>query len=265
MTRSASPVAGTRAERRRLEREERRARQHQPRRTGRQTSPVLLFTIAAFMVGIVLVGFLVLQQVTAPASAELTPPGYTTPSGLAEGRTLGQPDAPVTVQVWSDFQCPACRSLAISVEPGIIQQFVQPGTAKLVYSDAAFQGQRGSNPNWDESVAAAAGARCAADQGLFWQMHDWLYTNWQGENVGSFRQDRLRAIAAAVGLDMTSYDSCMAAGDKQTAVRSETLQAVNQGVGNTPTLVINGTAYVGLPAYSDLVSIINEAAASPIP
>jgi protein-disulfide isomerase len=218
---------------------------------------MLLFTVAAFVVGIALVGFLVLQQFMTPASTQLTSPGYTTPSGLADGRTLGQPDAPVTIQVWSDFQCPACRNLAISVEPGIIQQFVQPGTAKLVYSDAAFQG--------DESVAAAAGARCAADQGLFWQMHDWLYANWQGENVGSFRQARLRGIAEGAGLDMTSYDSCMAAGDKQSAVRSETSQAIAQGIGNTPTLVINGTAYVGVPAYSDLVSIINGAAASPIP
>ncbi len=226
---------------------------------------MLLFTVAAFVVGIALVGFLVLQQVTAPASAQLTPPGVTTPSGLADGRTLGQPDAPVTIQIWSDFQCPACRSLAISVEPGIIQQFVQPGMAKLVYSDAAFQGHNGSNPNWDESVAAAAGARCAADQGLFWPMHDWLYTNWQGENVGSFRQGRLRAIAEAAGLDMTSYDSCMATGDKQAAVRSETSHAIAAGIDHTPTLVINGIAYVGVPAYSDLISIINGAAASPIP
>jgi protein-disulfide isomerase len=227
----------------------------------------MLFTSVAFLIGVVIVGFLVVQQLAAPANTELIRPSVATPANLADGRALGQANAPVTFQIWSDFQCPACRSLAVSVAPGIIQQFVVPGTVRMVYSDAAFQGQHGPDPNWDESVEAAAAARCAADQNLFWPMHDWLYANWQGENVGSFRQDRLRAIAQAAGLDMTSYDTCMAAGDKQAAVRSETNQAIAQGVQYTPTLYINGTELnpPGVPAYSDLVNIINEAAASPNP
>jgi predicted DsbA family dithiol-disulfide isomerase len=85
--------------------------------------------------------------------------------------------------------------------------------------------------------------------------------------VGSFRRDRLRSIAEAAGLDLTSYDSCMAVGDIQTAVRSETNQATAQGVQYTPTLYVNGMELnpPGVPAYNDLVSIINGAAASPIP
>ena len=262
----AVPRAGTRGERRRLERDERKAQQRRPRQAARQTSPLVLFTAVAFLAGVVIVGFLLLQQTAAPpASASLTQPSMDIPAGLADGRTLGHADAPVTIQIWSDFQCPACRSLALTVEPSLIEQFVVPGTVKLVYADVAFQGHNGSDPNWDESVQAAAGARCAADQSLFWQMHDWLFVNWQGENVGSFRQDRLRAIAEAAGLDMSSYDTCMAAGDKQAATRSETNQASAAGINQTPTLVVNGTAYVGVPPYNQLVQVINQAAASPTP
>jgi protein-disulfide isomerase len=227
---------------------------------------VLLVTAAAVLVGVVIVGVALFQMLTAgPTSADLYQPNATVPAGLADGRTLGHSDAPVTMQIWSDFQCPACQGLATSVEPSLIRQFVVPGTLRLVYSDAAFQGQHGNDPSWDESVEAASAARCAADQGLFWQMHDWLFANWNGENLGAFRQERLRSIAQAAGLDMTSYDTCMAAGDKQVAVRNETAQGVAAGISRTPTLVINGTAYEGVPAYTDLANVINGAAASPTP
>ncbi len=222
---------------------------------------MLLFTGAALVVALVIIGIALIQQ-KPPTTSELFTPNSEVPAGLADGRTLGTVNAPVTIQVWSDFQCPACRSFATDVESSVIQQFVVPGTVKLVYSDAAWQGQRGPDPSWDESVEAAAGARCAADQGMFWQMHDWLYANWEGENVGSFSASRLRAIATAASLDMTNWDACMSAGDKQAAVRSETANAGATGISQTPTLVINGTNYVGVPAYSALVAVIQQAASS---
>ena len=49
--------------------------------------------------------------------------------------------------------------------------------------------------SWDESVQPAAASRCAADQGRFWELHDWLFANWNGENEGAFRPERLRQIA----------------------------------------------------------------------
>lgn len=226
----------------------------------------MLFTAVAVLVGVAVIGFAVLQQVSAPpAGADVYPPTVVVPTELADGRALGSADAPVTIEVWSDFQCPVCRTLATTLEPSLIQQFIVPGTVRLVYRDAAFQGQNGNDPSWDESVEAAAAARCATDQGLFWPMHEWLFANWNGENLGAFRQDRLRAIAEGAGLNVSSYDTCMAAGDKQVAVRNEKAQAISNGINATPTLVINGTFYQGAPAYNDLVNIINEAAASPIP
>ena len=113
---------------------------------------------------------------------------------------------------------PIARWLATRVEPPLVTQYVETGWARLVYHDAAFQGQKQS---YDESVAAAAAARCAAEQGKFWQMHDWLFTN-SGERVGAFLPDRLSAMAQAAGLDMPAYDACMAGGEKQAAVRQET-------------------------------------------
>ena len=130
---------------------------------------------------------------------------------------------------------------------------------EFVYRDAAFQGQRG-DPNYDESVEAAAAARVAAEQGRFWEMHGWLFANWAGENEGAFRAERLREIAAAAGLDLTEYDAQMATGEHQAAARAETAQAVTDGITSTPTIIVNGNAVAGALTYEQLAALIEEAA-----
>ncbi|HEY4957287.1 MAG TPA: thioredoxin domain-containing protein, partial [Caldimonas sp.] len=133
-------------------------------------SPMVVFTVAALLVGAVVVAFALLTRPTVSTDS-LSAPVAEVPAGLADGRALGRVGAPVTVDIWADFQCPGCGQLARRVEPPLITQFVAPGMARFVFHDAAFQGARASNP-WDESVEAGAAARCAADQGKFWEMHD---------------------------------------------------------------------------------------------
>jgi protein-disulfide isomerase len=268
MTRAEGAV--TRRERRTRDREERRQNLNEKRarqRPGTKAtpiwrSPMVLLTAGALVIGCAVVAFGLAQPRQAAFADELTPPISRVPVELAEGRSLGAANAPVTVEIWSDFQCPACRHLATDVEPAIISTLVADGTARLVYRDAAFQGRRGDNPAYDESVEAAAGARCAADQGLFWQMHDWIFANWNGENEGAFAKDRLRGIADGAGLNGDTYEACLATGEQQTAARSETQQAVAAGIDSTPTLIINGRVVAGVPSVAQLTQLINEAAAS---
>jgi protein-disulfide isomerase len=229
-----------------------------------------LLTGGALLIGLLMVGAIV--AFSQPASTDpvgsgalpqgLTPPMTTIPPGLPQdGRTLGVATAPVTLEIWSDFQCPACERLATLSEPPIIEGLVADGTVKLVYRDAAFQGRRSDDP-WDESVEAAAAARCAGEQDRFWEFHDWLFANQEGENVGSFTEERLRAIAEQVGLDLPAYQACVDDGSQQAAVRQETDDAVASGITATPTLVINGQAYVGAMGAEDLSALIQAAAAS---
>ena len=262
------PEPTTRRERRALERLERR---HAPVSTATPAwrSPMALLTGVALLVGALVVGAIVAfgppSTSTKPIGSGLLPQGLvrpmtTIPPGLAEDdRTLGVAAAPVTLEIWSDFQCPACERLAALTEPLIINKFVTDGTLKLVYRDAAFQGQRSDDP-WDESVEAAAAARCAGDQDRFWTFHDWLFANQEGENVGSFTKERLRAIAEQVDLDLPTYEACMSDGSKQTAVRQETDAAIASGITSTPTLVVNGQAYVGALGAEDLSALIETAA-----
>jgi protein-disulfide isomerase len=261
---SSAPI--TRQGRRKLEleqrREQRRAARERPAASP-LCSPMVLFTGAALVAGLLIVGFMILSRPAPPSVSDLNPPAEDIPFGAAvDGRTMGSPDAKVAIEIWSDFQCPACRAFAVNLEPQTITDYVVTGKVRLVYRDAAFQGQKSTSP-YDESVESAAAARCAADQGLFWQMHNWLFANWDGENQGAFAAPRLTAIATAAGLVMTAYDTCMATGDQQAAATNETDEGVALGISQTPTLIINGQALVGAPrAYADFAAILDRAYAA---
>jgi protein-disulfide isomerase len=264
VSRSPSDPPITRQDRRKLEleqrREQRRAARERPTASPLR-SPMVMFTGAALLVGVLIVGFMWFSRPAAPTVNDLEPPAHSIPAGvLIDGRTMGDPDAKVTIEIWSDFQCPACMNFATRLEPPTIDLYVTTGKVKLVYRDAAFQGQR---YDYDESTESAAASRCAADQGLFWQMHDWLFANWSGENEGAFAAPRLRAIATGAGLDLARYDSCMAAGDKQTAVRDETAAGLAAGINQTPTLIINGMKLVGSPNnFADFAALLDQAYAA---
>jgi Protein-disulfide isomerase len=214
-----------------------------------------------------MIGALLVFQGSAPKSvdvASLKAPLSQVPSDLVDGRTLGKADAPVTLEVWSDYQCPVCGQFAELVEPTLIRTYVANGTLRIIDHDAAFQGARAS-ATYDESVESAAGARCAAEQNLYWPFHDWLFANQVGENQGAFRDERIRAIATAAGLDVAAWDACRATGKEQAAVRAETQQAVAQGVNATPTMHLNGQVIVGLRSAAELGALIDAAAAAPSP
>lgn len=194
--------------------------------------------------------------------ASLRGPISEVPTELAAGRELGKVDAPVTLEVWSDFQCPACGQLAEMVEPTLVREYVTAGTLRIVVRDAAFQGTK-SAASYDESVEAGAGARCAAQQNRFWPFHGWLFANQVGENKGAFRDERLRGIATAAGLDVVAWDACRATGEQQAAVRAETQEALAKGVNATPTIYLNGQAIVGLRSADELGQLIEAAVAAP--
>jgi protein-disulfide isomerase len=227
-------------------------------------SPLILTTALVGLVGIVVIAALVVLQGTAPRTvdvASLQAPMVPTSLDLASGREVGKADAPVTLEVWSDYQCPACGQFAELVEPVLVRKYVTTGVLRIIIRDAAFQGQRSSS-SYDESVEAAAAALCAAAQDKFWPYHDWLFANQVGENQGAFRDERVRGIANAVGLDIAAWDACRATGEQQAAVRAETQQALAKGVNATPTMYLNGQAIVGLKSADDLGVLIEAAAAA---
>jgi protein-disulfide isomerase len=182
------------------------------------------------------------------------PPAAPVSTAAAAGKVKGDLAAPVTVEVWADFQCPACRLFAFGPERQLEETLVRDGIAKVRWRDLAFLGQ--------ESVWAAAAANCAEEQGQFWRYHDELYAEQAGENRGAFSKANLKRFAAELGLDQAQFNACLD-GDRHVGqVRAETEAGRQQGVRATPTLFVNGEKLEGVPSFERLERLIMTHAAA---
>jgi protein-disulfide isomerase len=189
-------------------------------------------------------------------SASLVDPRTTYPENLSRGQALGRVDAPVRLDVWSDFQCPYCGQFARSYLPRLVSDFVAAGQLLIVPHDIDIVGRGPGN----ESVGAAVAASCAGDQNRYWQYHDVLFWNQDGENRGGFSGARLEAMADRLRLDRGAWDSCRADPTRPNIVAATTSAARARGINSTPTLVLNGVSAPGLPrAYDDLAAAIRMA------
>jgi protein-disulfide isomerase len=232
-------------------REERRQKMQRQQRRQR------LITIGLITLGAALLVFLVIWQ---PLSAvgEIIP---VTPVALpnADGLSLGDPNAPATIDVFEDFQCPACRRFTENTEPLIIQNLVATGKARYVFHHYPFldgDGVGGSG----ESDQAANAAMCANEQDNFWEMHSILFANWNGENQGAFSDRRLQAMAESIGLDMNAFNSCFNANKYEAETQADFDLGQQMGVSGTPTVFVNGQR-VGQPrqvaSYEEIADTVN--------
>jgi protein-disulfide isomerase len=170
-----------------------------------------------------------------------------------DGRTLGSLTAPVTLIAWEDFQCPFCREANNGALSQIIDTYVKAGQVKVEYRHFAFLG--------DESVAAAQASECANDQGKFWEYHDIVFANQEGENRGAFADSRLKQMATRIGLDREAFDSCLDTTKYKSAVQAETSAGRTLGIKSTPMFYVNGQEISGAQPYSAFKSLIDKALA----
>jgi protein-disulfide isomerase len=170
-----------------------------------------------------------------------------------DGRELGDANAPVSVEVFSDFQCPSCRKFATSVEPIVIQQYVASNQARLIYRHFPFLG--------DESMQAARASMCAAEQDRFWEYHDVLFANWNGENKGAYKNEKLQAFASAVSLDMDAFTTCMNEDRYQSVIDQDYSLGKERGVKGVPSVYVNGKIVSPgyIPSVKDMQKAIDEA------
>jgi protein-disulfide isomerase len=155
----------------------------------------------------------------------------------ANGKVLGAAEAPVTILLFSDFQCPNCRIFAEGAEKQVIAQFVDTGRARLEYRHfIVIDGNVGGS----ESRDAAEASECASDQGQFWNYHDLLYANGGREGGGAYTIRRLKAMAAGMGLDAATFDQCLDSNQHAADVRADEALAAQLGVNSTPSIFVNG-------------------------
>ncbi|HSR48441.1 MAG TPA: thioredoxin domain-containing protein [Anaerolineales bacterium] len=198
-------------------------------------------TLAVIIGGVILViAFLALLPSLAPVGNVTVPDPYDYPS--PKDHAIGDPNAPVVIEEFSDFQCPFCRRFHDDTLPKIIDNYVREGKVYFVYRHFPVVDR---NDPAQESHAAATAAVCAGRQNRFWDYHDILFANQTGENIGNYTEKRLQAMAEAIGLDMTSFDECYASADAAAAVAADALLALESSLNSTPSFLINGNPLIG--------------------
>lgn len=154
----------------------------------------------------------------------------------AAGRTLGDPNAPVTIVAYEDFQCPHCQDFSSVMEKTIREDLVKPGLAKFVYKHRFVIG--------NDSMVAAMASECAVDQGRFWEYHDALFAALR-RDPSAVQISDFEKLAADIGLDTTSFDACLESQKHKEAMLREDIEARDKGVNSTPTIYINDVKYEG--------------------
>ena len=179
---------------------------------------------------------------------------------MVNDNAMGDPNAPIMIEEFSDFQCPYCARFHEETESQLANTYVADGTVYFVYrSFGEFIGS--------ESKAAAEAAYCAGDQGKFWEYHDILFANQNGENIGDFTDRRLQAFAEALSLDMTAFNDCFNSGKYADRVEQDRIDGTAAGVTGTPafyiTYTVNGEQksrlIAGAYPFSEFQTQIEEA------
>jgi len=214
-------------------RQERREKMHQREVRSR------LFTIGIITVVAAVLVFLVVWPQIRPIADVVAV--ESTPRANAERNTAGDPNAPIKIEEFADFQCPFCERFHQETEPLLMQYYVETGKVQFVYRSMGNFVSQNIGGARTESQDAALAAYCAADQGKFWEMQDTLFANVLGEDVGSFTDRRLSAIAEKAGLDMNEFNACYSSGKYEEQVQQDFKDGTAAGVNGTPGFIVSYT------------------------
>jgi len=193
--------------------------------------------IASITITLVIFGFnsssneIELSMEPTPKIDQIGPEKITMDTFLSNGSPiLGDPDAPITLVEFGDYQCHYCNVFFETTENDIIKNYVETGKVKIIFKDYNIIGE--------DSVKASQGAHCANDQGLFWEYHDILYSNWTGENNGWASSENLAIFAQQIGLNMNKWSECMNKGSHSQIILKSNDDARTLQLTGTPAFFI---------------------------
>jgi protein-disulfide isomerase len=229
----------------------------------KRKTPVIPLVVA--LVAALALGFVLLQGGddeegrpvdAAPATASAAPPETweeLVRRDADDPMALGEPDAPVVMIAYSEFQCPFCGKFARDTEPTLVEKYVEDGTLRIEWRDFPYLGP--------ESTVAARGGRAAAAQDRFWEFEEAMYADQLPPNSGDLDEDHLVSVAEDIGLDVDQFREDLASADIEEAVQQDFAEGQAIGVTGTPAFVINGVPVIGAQPTEVFERTIEEAAA----
>jgi protein-disulfide isomerase len=182
-----------------------------------------------------------LGQTRGPLLGEAT--GGATPAAdavrtltIANRPARGAETARVTFIEYSDYGCPYCAEYARQVYPRLIRDYVDSGKVRYVFKSYPVEELH------PDAFKAHVAAACAGDQGRYWEMHDRLFAD-----QNNFQETRFVEDARRVGLDTTTFGTCLGGTSHNAVIRQDIDEAVRGGVNGTPVFVVAMTEPSGAP------------------
>jgi protein-disulfide isomerase len=161
----------------------------------------------------------------------------------ASAPALGPTGAPVTIVEFADYQCPYCHSAQATIDK-VMSAYA--GKVQLVHRDFPLDGHPGAFP-------AARAARCAGEQGKFWDYHRSLMTV-----KGPFDNADFEARATGLKLDPKAFATCLSSDRHDAAIRESVEAGSRAGVSGTPAYFINGRLLSGARPFESFQEIIES-------
>lgn len=171
----------------------------------------------------------------------------------AQGHLLGNPNAPVQVLEFADFECPHCAEFATITEPDVRKRIVDAGLASYRYFDFPIG-------EFSNSVEASNAAACAGDQNKFWEMHDRLFQGQPDWSNESNPKGVFAAYAKALGLDMGAWNACYDSQKHLADIKANHDEGLRRHVNSTPTFVIGTRQIPGAIPYDVFKAYVDTAA-----
>ena len=155
-----------------------------------------------------------------------------TVSKLIEGGSpvLGDPNAPITILEWGDYQCTFCYKFHQETLNKIDEEYIKTGKVKIIFKDFPLNGP--------DSKLAAEATYCAHDQNKYWQYHNQLYENWAGERTGWITIEALSGFAKTIDLDIVEFNKCLDENKYENKINSIYEFGNEIGINATPSFLV---------------------------
>jgi protein-disulfide isomerase len=178
---------------------------------------------------------------------------------LDDDPVKGNPNAPITIIEFSDFQCPFCKRFHETTLPMLEKNYISTGKVKFVYRDFPITN---IHPN---AVPTALASECADDQGKFWEYHDKIFVNqksWQDLEIAD-SVNVLKQYAIELGLDMGEFNQCLETGKYLDEIQNDLQDGRDYGVTGTPGFFIGNeklgyVRVIGAQPYSVFEQVLDE-------
>ena len=154
---------------------------------------------------------------------------------LSNASALGSDAGQITLIEFGDYQCQDCAKFHKETRSQIMNNYVNTGAIKFLFKDFVVN----DRPSDKASTLAARASYCAADQGKYWQYHDELYSNSQGENTGWVSKESLKQFSRNVNVpDLTKFSECLDSQKYNDVVMENVQLAQAIGLESTPTFIL---------------------------